>query len=122
MKIIQYPILLFVILFMGTSQNSYGQSLKLDKYSNIKQSQSHMRVASAAVLPKKWDKETNWKRIEKMVTEAAKMGDAQIVVTPEGVLEGYVINEVNGVRKSFKEERIGICSQTYKTSIIKPPP
>lgn len=106
MKIIQFTVLLIVLLFLSIVQRSNGQNLKLDKYSNIKQSQTHIRVASAAVLPEKWDKETNWKRIEKMATEAAKAGDAQIVVTPEGVLEGYVINEVNGVKDKAEKDKI----------------
>ena len=84
MKIIQYTVLLIAILFLGTFRSSNGQNLKLDKYSNIKQSQIHMRVASAAVLPKKWDKETNWKRIEKMVTEEKVVDKDQQLRTLQG--------------------------------------
>jgi predicted amidohydrolase len=65
-----------------------------------------LRVASASVLPEKWDKETNWKRVEKMVREAAEMGGAKLVVTPEGVLEGYVINEVNAVKGAAEKKEI----------------
>jgi len=32
-----------------------------------------------------------------LVREAALEGDAEVVVTPEGALDGYVINDVNAV-------------------------
>ena len=52
-----------------------------------------VRVASLSILPQKWDKPVNADKIERMVSEAASRG-AQLVITPEGVLEGYVVNEV----------------------------
>ncbi len=52
-----------------------------------------LRVASLSIMPAKWDKAANADKIERMVREAAKAG-AKLVVTPEGVLEGYVVNEV----------------------------
>ena len=106
MKIPYYIILLLAAFILDVSNNSFGQNLNLEKYKDKKQSQTEIRVASAAILPKKWDKKTNWERIEKMVTEAAETGDAQIVVTPEGVLEGYVINEVNGVKNKTEKDKI----------------
>lgn len=54
---------------------------------------SVLRVASVSFVPVKWDKEANAATIEKLVTEAASEG-AGLVVTPEGALEGYVVNEV----------------------------
>jgi predicted amidohydrolase len=88
------------------STNTFSQKLNLDKYKNKPQTVTGLRVASAAVLPEKWDKETNWMRIEKMVREAAVMGGAELVVTPEGILEGYVINEVNAVKGPKKKKEI----------------
>jgi len=52
-----------------------------------------LRVASVGLMPTKWDKEANAAKIERMVREAARQG-AQLVVTPEGSLDGYVENEV----------------------------
>jgi predicted amidohydrolase len=52
-----------------------------------------IRVASLSIFPQKWDKDGNADKIERMVRQAAEQG-AQLVITPEGVLEGYVINEV----------------------------
>jgi len=52
-----------------------------------------IRVASLSILPVKWDKSANAKKIERMVRQAAGQG-AQLVITPEGVLEGYVVGEV----------------------------
>lgn len=52
-----------------------------------------LRVASLSIFPEKWNKEANARKIEKMVREAAAK-KAQLIITPEGVLEGYVVNEV----------------------------
>ena len=52
-----------------------------------------LRVASISFVPKKWDKDANTAQIEKLVTEAAKQ-NAQLIVTPEGALDGYVVNDV----------------------------
>ena len=54
---------------------------------------NRLRIASLSIVPAKWEKETNARKIERMVREAAAQG-AQLVITPEGVLEGYVVNEV----------------------------
>jgi predicted amidohydrolase len=91
-----------LILLLGA--NTFAQKLDLQKYKGKEQTENGVRIASAAIIPKKWDKETNWKRIENAVTEAAQNGDANVIVTPEGVLEGYVINEVNGVSGKEKQE------------------
>ena len=74
---------------------SYAQNVNLHKYEGRPQTVTSVRIASASILPDKWDKQTNWSRIEKAVRKAAVDGGADLVVTPEGVLEGYVINEVN---------------------------
>ena len=93
MKIYVTILIIFTMFVIAT-----GQTLNLTKYSETGQSIEKVRIASASVIPDKWDKETNWRRIEAMVREAALIGGANVVVTPEGALEGYVINEVNGVR------------------------
>jgi len=52
-----------------------------------------LRTASISFVPTKWDKEANATRIETLVTEAANR-NAKLIVTPEGALDGYVVNEV----------------------------
>jgi predicted amidohydrolase len=52
-----------------------------------------VKVAAISFIPEKWDKENNLKRIESYVRQAASEG-ARIVVTPEGIVEGYLINDV----------------------------
>jgi len=52
-----------------------------------------LRVASLMLQPVKWDKDANRARLEKAIREAKRQG-AELVVTPEGALEGYVVNEV----------------------------
>ena len=43
------------------------------------------RVASLSIMPKKWDKQANANKIEKMTRDAAGQG-ASLVITPEGGL------------------------------------
>ncbi len=86
--------LILSIYLLSSVQISYSQTVNLEKYKNIPQVITKVRIASAAIIPDKWQKETNWNRIEKMVRKAVTDGGADIVVTPEGVLEGYVVNEV----------------------------
>lgn len=86
-----------LLMMVNLGPNLWGQRLLLDKYADVQVTRERVRVASAAVLPDKWDKEANWKRIERLVRQAATEGGAELVVTPEGALEGYVINEVNAV-------------------------
>ncbi len=82
------------------------QTIDLEKYKGLQQTMTRVRVASTSILPDKWDKETNWRRIETMVREAAVEGGAQVVVTPEGALEGYVINEVNAVNDEEEKKEM----------------
>lgn len=50
-----------------------------------------VRIASLSYFPVKWDKEANLRMLEKIAREAASTG-AQLLVTPEGALEGYIID------------------------------
>ena len=83
-----------------------GQTLNLTKYADTEQTITNVRIASASIVPDKWEKETNWRRIERMVREAAAVGGANVVVTPEGALDGYVINEVNAVINPEQKSKI----------------
>jgi predicted amidohydrolase len=96
--------ILFTLLTLSIASISHGQQVNYSKYSE--QTINRIRVASVSVLPKKWDKETNWERIERLVRKAAMEGDAQVVVTPEGALEGYVINEVNAEKDQAKKDKL----------------
>jgi predicted amidohydrolase len=96
--------ILFTLLTLSIASISRGQQVNYSKYAG--QTINRIRVASVSVLPKKWDKETNWERIERLVREAAMEGDAQVVVTPEGALEGYVINEVNAEKDQAEKDKL----------------
>jgi predicted amidohydrolase len=89
-KILSAAVLAFMI-----ASSSVAQQLKLNKYSQSEQTITRIRIASASAIPEKWNKEANWHRIETLVRKAVTEGSADIVVTPEGALDGYVINEVN---------------------------
>ncbi|MEN8227290.1 MAG: carbon-nitrogen hydrolase family protein [Bacteroidota bacterium] len=101
-----YKTRFLVLSALLVSLNSFSQKMNIGKYDETGQTISKIRVASAAVLPKKWDKAQNWERIERLVRTAATEGDAKLVVTPEGALEGYVVNEVNREEDMQKKEQM----------------
>jgi len=68
-------------------------SINESQAGGVKNRTDNIRVASLSIFPEKWDKDSNTGKIEKMIREAVVKG-AQMVITPEGVLEGYVVNEV----------------------------
>lgn len=96
----------FIISLFSTfiSGSLHAVELKLNKYSGIEQSITSIRVASISVLPDKWDKVANWKRIETLTRKAVDEGGAKVIVTPEGALDGYVINEVNAEKDPEKRK------------------
>jgi len=51
-----------------------------------------IRLASCSILPKKWDKAANIEKMLSFMGEAVR-GRPDLIVTPEGCLEGYVVNE-----------------------------
>jgi len=91
----RFAVMFVLTLLSANSSLIDAQNLNLDKYRGRPQTITSLRIASASIPPDKWEKAVNWGRIEKMVRQAALSGGADLVVTPEGVLEGYVINEVN---------------------------
>lgn len=56
-------------------------------------SERRVRVASISFEPVKFDLSGNVLRLEKWFRRAAEAG-AEIAVAPEGILEGYVVNEI----------------------------
>jgi len=52
-----------------------------------------LKIASLMYKPVKWDKDMNLRQLDKAVREARREG-AELIVTPEGALEGYVVNQV----------------------------
>ncbi|MFN7934341.1 MAG: carbon-nitrogen hydrolase family protein [Bryobacteraceae bacterium] len=65
-------------------------------------------MAGIRVIPDAWDKAANLKRIEKYTREAVAKG-AQVVVTPEGFLEGYVAN--NKRQPDITRERLAAVGE-----------
>ena len=61
-----------------------------------------VRIGAVAVEPGRFDKEGNAALAEKLVAECAARG-AQLVVLPEGFLEGYVVNEPDLTPERFRE-------------------
>jgi predicted amidohydrolase len=63
-----------------------------------------VKVASLSFIPKKWDKKANLATIDKMAREATANG-AKIIITSEGALDGYLINEVLEKKEREKWDR-----------------
>ncbi len=59
-------------------------------------------IAALRVMPERWNKEDNYRKLEQWTRKAAEQG-AQLVVTPEGFLEGYVVN--TSANPGITEER-----------------
>ena len=79
-------VIIFLIFTNIFVQYIDAQGLPGDQEGDIK-------IASLSFIPKKWDKETNLNTIDKIAREAAANG-AKIIVTSEGALDGYLINEL----------------------------
>ena len=71
--------------------------------SDVRPAQRPLRVAGLMLKPVKWDREANKLRLDAAIREAKRQG-AELVVTPEGALEGYVVNEVIGATGSDRQE------------------
>jgi deaminated glutathione amidase len=52
----------------------------------------HFVVAGLRVVPDRWDKESNFHKLERYARQAVAEG-AQVIITPEGFLDGYVGND-----------------------------
>ncbi len=75
-----------------------------------------VRVAAISFKPVKLDLEGNAVRLEEMFREAAA-GGAELAVAPEGVLEGYVVNEI--IDGKIPPEEMKRVSLTMRSKIIQ---
>jgi predicted amidohydrolase len=93
-----------LLIAFGLLVAQSGWAVDSKSVQNKPQPLTRIRVASVSVLPERWDKETNWRRLQEQVTLARRQGGAQLVITPEGVLDGYVINDVNAEHDSVRKK------------------
>ena len=61
-----------------------------------------LMLAGLRLMPEQWDKQANFAKMERYARQAAAQG-AQLVITPEGYLEGYVGNQ--GRTKELTREK-----------------
>ncbi len=71
-----------------------------------------VRVAGLSLLSRKWDKEGNWRKAQRLLRRAARAG-AQIVCSPEGFLEGYVVQEKGLTRAKYRTAGEAIRTSPY---------
>ena len=74
-----------------------------------------LTLAGLRVTPKAWDKQANFVTLEKYARQAAAEG-AQLVITPEGFLEGYLWND-DGDR-NFPRDRYLAVGETIDGPIM----
>jgi predicted amidohydrolase len=67
-----------------------------------------IRIAAIGFVPRKWDKEANFQKLVGLIEEAAK-AKPDLIVTPEGILEGYVIDSV----READEENPGSADEKF---------
>jgi predicted amidohydrolase len=76
--------------------------------------ETKVRVAAVGFVPRKWDKETNLRILLELIRQAAK-SNPDLIVAPEGILEGYVIDSV----RKADEENPGSADKKF-LSIAEP--
>ena len=94
----RFLIFLFLSFTILNLTHVNAQNYVPGKYRDKNQTVTSVRIASAAIVPDKWEKEINWTRTEIMVRKAASEGGAQVVITPECILDGYVIELSNNIK------------------------
>jgi N-carbamoylputrescine amidase len=73
---------------------AYGQPQEAaDSTDDGQPSATTVRVAAVSFVPEKFNLNRNADRLEKFFRQAWR-GGAQLAVAPEGILEGYVVNEI----------------------------
>ncbi|HCK55783.1 MAG TPA: hypothetical protein DIC23_21425 [Planctomycetaceae bacterium] len=70
-----------LFVFTGGDAMAFGEEMR------------SVSVAAISFVPRKFDLENNAEKLEQMFRRASA-GGAQIAVAPEGILEGYVVNEI----------------------------
>ncbi len=83
--------------------------------------QHTLRVASLMVKPVPWDKEANGELFEAAIWDAVAQG-AELIVTPEGALDGYVVNEVihaKGAERRALTERFNALAEPRNGPCIR---
>jgi len=75
-----------------------------------------IRVAAVSFVPKKFDLAGNAKKLTAAFRTAAK-GGAKIAVAPEGILEGYVVNEI--ITGSARVEQMNQVAISINGKVMK---
>ena len=83
---------------------------------NAQASAVTVRVAAISFVPTKFDLHGNANRLEDAFRQA-KRGGAQIAVAPEGILEGYVVNEI--IAGEFPAEKMSEVAIPLDDAVIQ---
>ena len=76
---------------------------------------NEVNVAAISFRPKKLDLQANADKLEAMFRDAARE-QAQLAVGPEGVLEGYLVNEI--IAGDIPAEYINDVAVTMRSKVI----
>lgn len=64
-------------------------------------------LAGLQIMPERWDKEANFRKLERYARQAAAQG-AQVIATPESFLDGYVANDKQNRPFASREKYFGV--------------
>ena len=79
----------------------------------MKKQKTHtLRVGLIKFVPKKWSLTYNWNIFEKLAVRAADQG-AQLISTPECILDGYVATATGWSKKRFREISQSLDGDNY---------
>ena len=93
-----------------------GSSVLLALMGTVKISAQTIRVASISFEPTKFDLASNADQLEAWLRQAAA-GGAKIAVAPEGILEGYVVNEI--IAGEVPAQRMREVALTIESATIR---
>jgi N-carbamoylputrescine amidase len=88
---------------------------------------STLVIGALRVMPVRWDKEANFQKLDKYARLAVAQG-AQLVITPEGFMDGYISNDPDLDRKKYLDigeaidgplmRRVGQLSRELKIYLL----
>ncbi len=85
--------------------------------SNAKETTSKIRVAQIKVFPEKGNIKANHERLMTVLADVAGSGDIDVVITPEGFLDGYVSTEKSVAKEDMIKYAIDQRTSEYAQAV-----
>lgn len=82
-----------------------------------KKPRSNIRVAQVRVYPEKGNLQANHEKLMEILTEIESNEDVDVLVTPEGFLDGYVVTEKSVTKEDMPRYAIDPDTSTYTRAV-----